>query len=172
MTRKEYEKKLLQCERNKPKEKQTAQPDKYPQGCFKEKKCKVCGKSFTPKAPSELSCSEYCRRYAVTEAYYKRNYGITIEEYLDIAERQNYKCAICGRDNFPMKSSSSGLLVVDHDHNTGVVRGLLCHNCNSALGLLQDNPETLEVAIAYLKSVTTIPKGSTTKQLEAVGIER
>lgn len=71
-----------------------------------------------------------------------------------------------------MKSSSSGLLVVDHDHNTGVVRGLLCHNCNRALGLLQDNPETLEVAIAYLKSVTTIPKGSTTKQLEAVGIER
>lgn len=40
MTRKEYEKKLLQCERNKPKEKQTAQPDKYPQGYFKEKNAK------------------------------------------------------------------------------------------------------------------------------------
>jgi len=78
MTRKEYEQKLLQCERNLPKAKQTAQPDKYPQGYFKEKACKVCGKAFTPKAPSELSCSEYCRSYAVTEAYYKRTYGITI----------------------------------------------------------------------------------------------
>ena len=80
-----------------------------------------------------------------------------------MAEQQNFVCAICGKSNFPMKSISSGCLVVDHNHKTNKVRGLLCHNCNRALGLLQDNTETLENAINYLKSVTTIPKGSTIK---------
>lgn len=50
-----------------------------------------------------------------------------------------------------MKDCSSGALVVDHDHTTGKVRGLLCHNCNRALGLLQDNKSYLQSAINYLK---------------------
>ena len=45
----------------------------------------------------------------------------------------------------------------------GKVRGLLCHNCNRALGLLKDSTEYLENCINYLKRVTTIPKGSTLK---------
>ena len=58
---------------------------------------------------------------------------------------------------------NTGVLVVDHDHKTGKVRGLLCHNCNRALGLLKDSTEYLENCISYLKRVTTIPKGSTLK---------
>ena len=54
-------------------------------------------------------------------------------------------------------------LVVDHCHATGTVRGLLCHNCNRALGLLHDNTEVLLNAIKYLEGATTIPQGSTLK---------
>ena len=162
ITREEYLNKLI-WDFNKPKSEQTANPTKYPQGKLKKKKCKCCKKEFSPKAPSELYCSDFCKAYGITEAYYMRTYGITLKEYLDMAEQQNFVCAICGKPNFPMKSISSGCLVVDHNHKTNKVRGLLCHNCNRALGLLQDNTETLESAINYLKSVTTIPKGSTLK---------
>lgn len=122
----------------------------YPQGYFKPKKCRHCGQAFIPKAPSELYCSDFCKDYAVVEAYYKRKYHLTINEYLDIAEAQNFKCAICHKENFPMNNCHTGLLVVDHDHVTGKVRGLLCHNCNRALGLLQDNVDYLKNAITYL----------------------
>ena len=172
MTREEYLQKLLHENSNKPKKEQTGKSSKYPQGYFKEKKCRHCGKLFKPKAPSELYCSDYCKDYGITEAYYKRCYGITLQEYLDLAEQQNFVCAICGKPNFPMKHIHSGCLVVDHDHETNRVRGLLCHNCNRALGLFKDNLGFLEQAHEYLKSVTTIPKGSTPKQVEAVSTER
>ncbi len=47
-------------------------------------------------------------------------------------------------------------LMVDHDHTTGEVRGLLCHNCNRAIGLLREDPERLRRAIEYLEGATTI----------------
>lgn len=50
-----------------------------------------------------------------------------------------------------MKACHRIKLVVDHDHATGKVRGLLCHNCNRALGLLHDNPVTINNALEYLK---------------------
>ena len=166
MTREEYKDRLIQsgiAKGNKKKKEQTAIASKYPQGYFKAKACKHCGASFVPKAPSELYCSDACKDFAITEAYLKRNYGITIEQYLDMAEAQDFRCAICHHDNFPMAEHHTGVLVVDHDHKTGKVRGLLCHNCNRALGLLKDSTEYLENCISYLKRVTTIPKGSTLK---------
>ena len=159
--RKHYEGKVIQhsaARANAPKSKQTATPSKYPQGHFKDKKCRVCVKVFKPSAPSELTCSDYCRMYLTTEAYYKRTYGITVQEYLDIAESQNFKCKLCGNDNFKMAEYHSGVLVVDHCHKTGQVRGLLCHNCNRALGLFDDNADTLRNAISYLERATTIRK--------------
>lgn len=63
-------------------------------------------------------------------------------------------------------------LNVDHDHKTRNVRGLLCHNCNRALGLLKDNINSLKSAISYLEGATTIPEGSTDKCLEAHNTER
>lgn len=158
MTRDKYLKKLMQVQRNKPKNKQTGNPSKYPQGFFNKKKCKHCGTEFIPKAPSELYCSEFCKSYAETESYYKRVYDLSINEYLDIAEKQNFKCAICGKENFAMKACSSGTLVVDHDHTTGDIRGLLCHNCNRALGLMNDDINSLKKALLYLERVTTSRK--------------
>lgn len=164
--------KIIHSYMNKRKAEQTAIPSKYPQGYFKDKRCRLCGKIFTPKAPSELYCSDFCKDYGVTEAYYKRNYGMTLKEYLDLAEKQHFVCAICGKENFAMGANHTGGLLVDHDHKTGRVRGLLCHNCNRALGLFHDDTKTISKAIEYLERVTTIPKGSTFKRMEAVSTKR
>lgn len=71
-------------------------------------------------------------------------YGITVEEYISLLENQNSKCAICKRIQLTKS------LAVDHNHKTGKVRGLLCGNCNLALGLLEDNATFLQAGIDYL----------------------
>lgn len=131
---------------------QTASPDKYPQGFFKEKPCRICGTLFSHRAPSHLHCSQACADDAYTSRYLQRAYGITTQDYRCIHTEQNGKCAICGGEGFVMNTERhKAKLVVDHDHATGQIRGLLCHNCNRALGLFHDNTETLEAAIRYLK---------------------
>lgn len=75
----------------------------------------------------------------------KRLYGITLEEYASILEIQNYVCDICKKECKTKKSLS-----VDHDHETGIVRGLLCNSCNRAIGMLKDDPIVLKNAYEYL----------------------
>lgn len=121
---------------------------KYPNAYFKEKLCKNCNVVFTPKSPSQLYCSGLCKGL---NSYYLRNYGITEKEKERLKEKQNYKCAICGGEGFIMnKTGTKEKLVVDHDHSTGKIRGMLCHNCNRALGLFKDNIDVLQQAIEYL----------------------
>lgn len=72
----------------------------------------------------------------------QKAYGLSAAEYDAMAMAQDGKCAICQR--VPER------LVVDHDHETGAVRGLLCHTCNRALGLLGDTADILTAALAYL----------------------
>lgn len=153
MTKEEYLAKLIEARKpaNKAKQQQTASAKLYPQGYFKSKRCRKCGTLFVPKAPSEHYCCDACKDYGLIEAYYKRVYNITLDEYLVMAEKQNFKCAICGKDNFAMGANHSGCLVVDHSHITGNIRGLLCHNCNRALGLFKDNLNNLKLAVGYLK---------------------
>jgi len=84
---------------------------------------------------------------SVSERYkdnLKRRYGMTVEEYIEVNNEQMSACKIC-RKNFPR-------LHVDHDHETGKVRGLLCQNCNTALGKFKDDPQLLLNAINYLES--------------------
>jgi len=74
--------------------------------------------------------------------------GITPDDYKKMLEGQNGKCAICGA----IESHSKGhRLAVDHDHETGKIRGLLCHNCNVGLGNFKDSPDLIRSAIEYLK---------------------
>ena len=136
-----------------PKDKQTSKPSMYPQGYFKEKACRACSTTFKPTAPSELYCSDRCAERAKTTAYLMRNYNITLDDYEALLEEQGNVCAICGGEGFVMsriKNNHVNKLVVDHCHTTGKVRGLLCHNCNRALGLLKDDAEILKNAISYL----------------------
>jgi hypothetical protein len=78
------------------------------------------------------------------DRHLQTRYGITAEMYAAMLAAQQGQCAIC-------KSIPDGLLHVDHCHETERVRGLLCGNCNRALGLFKDNIKSLEEAITYLK---------------------
>jgi hypothetical protein len=72
-------------------------------------------------------------------------YGLTWGEYHAMLDAQDRQCAICKRHH-----AIVGMLVVDHDHDSGEVRGLLCHECNIGLGKFRDRPDQLEAAIEYL----------------------
>jgi len=84
---------------------------------------------------------------------FKQNYGITLDNYNEMVEEQNGVCAICGQPEtaFEKRFNRVRKLSVDHSHETGKVRGLLCGNCNKALGGFKDNINILQKAIDYLK---------------------
>jgi spore coat polysaccharide biosynthesis predicted glycosyltransferase SpsG len=109
--------------------------------------------------------NESCRRYRATDKakvksaakqkiwqqnnkhkpreYLLRNkYGLTVDQYKDMILAQNNKCAICETD---MKET-----FIDHNHDTGIVRGVLCRHCNLALGHVFDSKDILSKAINYL----------------------
>lgn len=79
---------------------------------------------------------------------YLRQYGITVEDYDRMLAAQGGGCAICGGTD-PQRNRK--WFCVDHDHETGVVRGLLCMNCNDGLGRFADDPAQLRAAAAYLE---------------------
>ncbi|MFC7275010.1 endonuclease VII domain-containing protein [Paractinoplanes rhizophilus] len=99
----------------------------------------------------------------VRAANLREKYGISVEEYDALRERQGYRCAICRRHEDELPATAAGRprrdglpsavavkLVVDHCHRTRRVRGLLCVGCNAAIGHFRDDEETLRSAIAYL----------------------
>ena len=78
------------------------------------------------------------------EGHLRRTFGITQADYEELLARQGGGCAICGKK--PGKIS----LHVDHDHETGEIRGLLCVGCNNALGQFHDDAALLDRAISYV----------------------
>lgn len=84
----------------------------------------------------------YKRKYRL-----KKFYGISVEDYDAMLEKQDGGCAICGRT----ESDETGRrLHVDHDHGTGELRGLLCNACNRGIGYFGDDIDRMEAAILYL----------------------
>lgn len=79
----------------------------------------------------------------------KYNYGLTDEQYQAMLEKQEGRCSICG--TAPKSPATKYVLHVDHDHETGHIRGLLCPHCNHGLGKFKDSVELLQKAIDYLK---------------------
>ena len=141
---------------NKPQSEQTASPDKYPQGYFNDKHCKECSKLYKPVAPSHLYCSEECSDIGHQRNWLRKNYKITLEEYQELFTKQGGKCAICNSEGFQISRNQRQMIVIDHCHISGKVRGLLCHNCNRGLGLFKDKISNLQNAILYLEGATTI----------------
>ena len=78
----------------------------------------------------------------------KSKYGITEDDYTVLLTEQDGKCAICMTDK---PTGKWKVFAVDHCHNTGKVRGLLCNECNRGIGLLKDSPELLQAAKDYLE---------------------
>lgn len=77
----------------------------------------------------------------------KKLYGITQVDYDKKLAEQEGRCAVCRRE----PDTTKRRLHVDHDHDTGVIRGILCHGCNTGLGAFQDDAVILEQARHYLK---------------------
>lgn len=125
--------------------------------------CEICGRPFAvpPSHPRVPHCGQACRRKARARrahrsgAAERRNrtsvaarYGLSPADYAALLASQGGRCAIC--DTTSPGRSGSKHFAIDHDHQTGRVRGLLCNGCNMALGALGDDPARLAAAIAYL----------------------
>jgi hypothetical protein len=94
-----------------------------------------------------------CHAKTTKEWRLKNLYDLSFNQYEAMLEDQDNACKICAKsfDELPP--------VVDHDHATGAVRGLLCTNCNTGLGQFLDSVESLENAISYLKSFSETSTG-------------
>jgi hypothetical protein len=133
------------------------------------KNCIFCKKSFQPVSLNNKGwCSNFDCKHSATLAnkkktrktnkshnkkYYVKKYGLTIEQYEDMENHQNHKCAICNKhDSLNAKDNKGNpkRLFIDHDHDTMQIRGLLCHYCNLALGGFFDNIQLLKNAMRYL----------------------
>lgn len=90
-------------------------------------------------------CDEH-RKY---KRFVKKTYDITYDQYEDLLEKQDFKCAIC---ESKVGNSRTSRLFVDHCHEKLHVRGLLCGSCNHGLGQFKDSPKLLKKAISYLTS--------------------
>ena len=119
-------------------------------------KCRSCGETkprneFHAERRSKRGLRSECKSCrkdnSYRDAYYKKKYGISLQDYNDMFATQEGCCSICGRHQVEFKKS----LHVDHCHDTGKVRELLCQSCNTGIGSLQDDPELLRVAIEYLE---------------------
>lgn len=129
-----------------------------------EKMCQRCkqvkqAKEFypTPRKFGLSSLTSYCKACLSTDkdaywktaqgkvvrrrVYLKRRHKITLHQFDEMSNFQNHKCLGCGRNT---------KLYVDHDHRTEKIRGLLCRECNLALGNVKDNVVILLNLIAYL----------------------
>jgi hypothetical protein len=89
-------------------------------------------------------------KIANLKSHLKIHYNLTLEEYDNMYMSQHGSCAVCKTHVTQLNKR----LAVDHDHDTGRVRGLLCDNCNRGLGSFKDNRKLLEQAMEYLDKFT------------------
>lgn len=99
-------------------------------------------------------CTNACERgyysgnpEANKDRHLRKSHGITLEDYREMLAKQDNVCLICGQP----ETAKNKTLAVDHDHSTGVIRGLLCHKCNAGLGHFNDDPSLLRAAIKHLE---------------------
>ena len=113
-------------------------------------------KRFDHRTPEGRSAYQLEYRSAHRERFVaeqrKRKYGITVQEYADLFHAQDGVCAICGSPETATRAGKVKTLAVDHDHETGAVRGLLCSDCNTGIGKLKEDRVVILSAVRYLDS--------------------
>lgn len=124
--------------------------------------CKICYKQYTSRSDVREKRLKYHKEYDIKnkdkrikyrlstkeqaskrskEHHLKSKYNLTAEGFEILKNKQNNRCLICSKDCN---------LVIDHNHRTGKIRGLLCKYCNTGLGMFKDNPLFLTQAVNYL----------------------
>jgi len=135
----------------------------------KGRECSICG-TFKPWSDfhrrrdistGRMSACKVCikrksrndkEQGRIRNAELKRKYNIGLNEYLEMFNEQDGKCLICGANESTVRGESTTLsLSVDHNHDTGKIRGLLCQKCNSLIGMAKDDVGILARAIRYLE---------------------
>jgi hypothetical protein len=128
--------------------------------------CPECNRDFIINFINKKYCSKECKEKYNRRSYYQNNkdkwvknwrdrtinrriaqFGINEEQYNKILEDVEGRCEICNRHNTELKRS----LCIDHCHETNNIRGLLCNDCNVAIGRFNDNIDSLLGAIKYLQ---------------------
>lgn len=111
-----------------------------------------------PEKYSEISKRYYSKNKVKKHEYQiTRLYGIEAEQYYKMFSDQENRCAICNQHE-TRKSRTPGevaKLTLDHNHETGQIRGLLCHSCNTGIGKFRESKDLLRLAVAYLENYET-----------------
>lgn len=133
--------------------------------------CNLCKIEFKPNCPGRKYCAgcsiiQKRESHRISMNKYRKNnlkksriqsadwklrtdFGITYDDYLEMSKKQGGKCAIC--ETQPM--GGRGVLrklAVDHCHETGKIRALLCSDCNTGIGLFKESQKILESAVKYI----------------------
>jgi len=127
---------------------------------YKSRACRPCSKKYyaqwKKEHPERTRQLYVARRDADPDRNknkkLEKNYGIDVDIYTSLLEKQDNKCAICKTQKCPTGRRFS----VDHCHATNSIRGLLCVNCNQGLGNFKDSSERLIAAITYLKLTASL----------------
>lgn len=142
--------------------------------------CKACCLEYSrkrrPLTPRVLKTADELKVIAIERSrlwYYnhqdwvrdrslKKNYGISLEQFNSMFETQGKCCAICKR-----KELKGNNWAVDHDHITGRIRGILCNNCNTSIGLLEENRTAIIRMAEYLRSTIAMDEDEILRLNEA-----
>ena len=114
--------------------------------------CKVCNKpktedEFYKKDRATGRLDSTCKACRIS-MHREKILGVTDKMYWEMYHKQEGRCGICHRRMYSKRYKN---FCVDHNHTTGVIRGLLCHNCNRAIGMLRDDPVALRRAIRWVE---------------------
>lgn len=118
--------------------------------------CRPCvlerNKKWRDKNPNYMKNNSRKMRASSPEwkrlEHLRQRYGITPDDYAEMMERQDGQCLICKNTPADWKGKP---LCVDHCHETGIVRGLLCNPCNTGIGLFKEDTKAMKSAIDYLE---------------------
>jgi hypothetical protein len=124
--------------------------------------CKKCLMAKTAEKRKDPIHKELWKEYG-RRSLLKKRYGITADQYDQMEQDQEGVCAICKVKTNGGRNTNSRL-AVDHNHTTGVVRGLLCSMCNQGIGMFKEDAEIMLTAITYLKSYESSQSSSSSSR--------